>query len=288
MIPALSPVTIGGAPSNLREYIALAERYGFGGVEIDLRAVRTAVEQSSLGAVRTLFEQLDCAPASAGLPVEWRKDDATFEAGVAELRELADLSQQIGCSRICTWLPPTVDEDASLFRDNTARRMRVLADLLAARDLRLGLEFVGPKTLRSGSNAMGANEFIYNLPQTLELISEIAAPAGNVGLLVDSFHWFCTGSNPEELAGLTPEQIVQVHINDAPDKPLDEQIDQERLLPGLGVINLRLFLRTLASAGYRGFVAVETFSAKLKAIGHEVAAERAGDAMERLFMRDGR
>jgi hypothetical protein len=102
--------------------------------------------------------------------------------------------------------------------------------------MRFGLEFVGPETARIGPKAMGPNEFIWTLPQTMDLIGDINAPADNVGLLLDSFHWFCTGSNLSEIENLRAQDVVHVHINDAPDRPLSEQMDFERLLPGDGVI----------------------------------------------------
>jgi sugar phosphate isomerase/epimerase len=283
MVPSLSPVTIGGAPEKLRDYIALAEQCGFGGVEVDMGSVIRAAEESSWDAVKALFEQLAVAPACTGLPVNWRADEATFEEGMAALPVTAKAAREIGCRRVCTWLPPSVNDDPNEFRRNTVDRFRKIAELLGDYGIRFGLEFVGPKTSRIGPKAMGANEFIYNLPQTLDLIRDIDARAANIGLLVDSFHWFCTGSSLDELAALSPKQIVHVHINDAPDVAVDDQLDMQRLLPGEGIIDLRGFLRTLSKAGYRDFVAVETFNKDLTALGREPAAEKAGAAMERIF-----
>jgi len=287
MVPSLSPVTIGGAPENLRDYVALAEQSGFGGIEVDMGSVIRAADESSWDAVKALFEQLAIAPASTGLPVEWRKDDSMFEESLAKLPAYAKAAQQVGCRRICTWLPPAVNDDPKEFRQKCVGRFRKVAEMLGDYALRLGLEFVGPKTLRSGPKAMGASEFIYTIPQTLALIDDIDARAGNVGLLVDSFHWFCTGSKVDELAGLSPKQIVHVHINDAPDVPVDDQIDNQRLLPGDGVIDLRTFLGSLSKAGFRDFVAVETFNKELTSLGRERAAEKAGAAMEKIFGNPG-
>ena len=72
---------------------------------------------------------------------------------------------------------------------------------------------------------------------------------------------------------------MHVHINDAPDKPRDEQRDGERLLPGEGVIDLRSFLGALQKIGYAGPVAVETFSKTLPALGYEEAARRTAEAV---------
>jgi sugar phosphate isomerase/epimerase len=283
MIPSLSPVTIGGAPEKLADYLALAERCGFGGVELSMDTVIRAAEESSWDAVKAMFVQLAVAPASAGLPVDCYGDDAKFNEGMAILPATAKAAQTIGCTRVCTWIPPAINDDPTAYRRRTVERFRKVAEVLGDYGIRFGIEFVGPKTLRVGPKAMGKHEFVYNIPQTLDLIADIDARAGNVGMLVDSFHWFCTGSNYEELAALSPKQIVYVHINDAPKVPIDQQMDMERLLPGEGIIDLNAFIKALTTVGYTEFVAVETFSADLKAMGRDAACEKAGAAMERFF-----
>jgi sugar phosphate isomerase/epimerase len=225
---------------------------------------------------------LEVRPASGGMPVDWRKDNDTFKAGLAALPKLAEAAKNIGCGQVCTWLPPSISADPAEFRAQSAVRFREIAIVLNDYGIRFGLEFVGPKTARVGPKAMGPNEFIYTIPQTLDLIADINAPGDNVGLLVDSFHWFCTGSDLKALGSLTAKQVVHVHINDAPDRPLDEQLDFERLLPGEGIIDLAGFFGTLKRIGYTGFAAVETFSADLKAMGQEKAAAATGAAIEKI------
>jgi sugar phosphate isomerase/epimerase len=51
--------------------------------------------------------------------------------------------------------------------------------------------------------------------------------------------------NAYDILALSPDQIVLVHINDAPDLPPDEQIDNQRLLPGEGIIPLQDMLGAL-------------------------------------------
>jgi len=119
------------------------------------------------------------------------------------------------------------------------------------------------------------------MDQLLEMIDEIGRP--NVGLLVDSFHWFTAGHTVEELVRVPKERVVHVHINDAPDRPRDEQIDMERLLPGEGVIDLAGFLGALRQIGYEDYMGVETFSAELKALTPLAAARRAKAAVDSVL-----
>ena len=48
----------------------------------------------------------------------------------------------------------------------------------------------------------------------LELLAAIDRP--NVGLLLDSFHWYTAEGTLGELQGLTASEVVYVHVNDAP------------------------------------------------------------------------
>ncbi len=65
------------------------------------------------------------------------------------------------------------------------------------------------------------------------------------------------------MKALPKERIVHVHINDAPDRPVEEQVDNERVMPGDGIIDLVGFLRALKAAGYEGAVSVEVLSKTL-------------------------
>jgi sugar phosphate isomerase/epimerase len=279
MISCLNAVTIGGQPP-LKEYIALAQKYGFGGVEFNIGEAAELAKTSSVSDVKALFDEAKIAPATFGMPVDWRKGDSEFEQGMENLPALAQVAQGIGSSRCCTWLPPAIAGDPLEFRNQTRDRFRKIATVLGDYGIRFGLEWVGPYTLRHGPSAMGPNEFIWNIPGTLELIADIDSPQDNVGLLADSFHWFTTGATAEDMKALRPEQIVHVHINDAPDKPRDEQKDGERLLPGDGVIDLRAFLGALTAIGYAGPVAVETFSKEIAALGPDEAARRTAESVQ--------
>lgn len=281
MISCLNAVTIGGAPP-LEEYIALAAKYGFGGIEFGIGDASALAKQITQPAMIDLFRAHGVAPAMFGIPVEWRKDTPSFQEDLKGLPRLARLAQEMGCKKTGTWLPPTVDQDALYFRNQTIRRFHDIASILGDFNIEFALEWVGPYTLRKAGLARGAQEFIWNIPATLELIEDIDAPANNVGLLVDSFHWFTTGATEEDLANLGGK-IVYVHINDAPDLPRDEQIDNERLLPGEGVIDLHGFVRALKTAGYDSFVAVETFSRDLPALGRDEAARRTAESLKGLL-----
>jgi sugar phosphate isomerase/epimerase len=157
--------------------------------------------------------------------------------------------------------------------------LRPTAQALAEHGLRLGLEFIGPYHHRRRA----PHEFIFTPGQMLELAADIAP---NVGLLVDSYHAYTSGTPWKQLAALPSEKIVLVHFNDAANLPLHELKDGERLLPGDGVTDGVGFLKAIQATGYKGPVSVEVFGA-LRGVEPNEAAKRAGAATMKVWRQAG-
>jgi sugar phosphate isomerase/epimerase len=125
-----------------------------------------------------------------------------------------------------TWILPFSDDKP--LEENRAfhiERFTPVAQVLADNGCSLGLEFIGPKTLREGH----PYQFIHTMQAMLDMGAEIGP---NVGLLLDCWHWHTSHSTIEELRALKPEQVVYVHVNDAPQGiDTDEQLDNVRCLP---------------------------------------------------------
>jgi sugar phosphate isomerase/epimerase len=277
MIPTLNAVTAGGG-LPLEKFVTLASRYGLRGAEFSIN------EAQALGApaARAIFDSHNVVPAAFGLPVEWRKDDEQFEAGLIELPLLARTAREMGVDRCATWVLPDSGEPVERYAARSKERLARAAKLLDEQGIRLGLEFIGPHHLRPRADHI----WFYDIAGGLQAAEEIEQMAGtqNVGLLVDCWHWYTSGGTVMDLASIPVEKIVHVHINDAPDIPVEEQVDNVRLLPGqTGVIDIRGFLSTLSALGYNGPVAVEVFSEELKGITSDEAAVRTAAATRKVF-----
>ena len=285
MIPTLNAVTAGsGLP--LADYISLAACNGFSGVDFSIQAVADAVAQNGFDDVASLFEKHKVLPAAFGLPVEWRKDEATYQQGLEQLPQLAKLAQDLDCNRCGTWVLPDNGEPLQEYATRSKKRFAEMAQILTEQGIRLGLEFLGPQHFRPDLD----NTWFYTLPGVIEVIEEIedAYSLENLGVLIDGWHWYTSGETMMDLAAVPLEKIVHVHINDAPDLPIHEQQDKTRLLPGeSGVIDVVGLLKTLGALGYDGPVAVETFSEALSAMPPEEAAHHAGQSMTKIFAAAG-
>lgn len=270
MKPSLNGVILGQGLS-LEEQVGLAARTGFQGVDTGVEALAALIDARSLEGAKEYFASHNVQPACWGLTVEWRGSAEDFQAGIAALPRWAEIARSLDCPRCCTWIIPSINDDPVAFRRLAVERLGECAKVLGDHGCRLGLEWVGPKTCRTG-----AHDFVYRMDQLLDLEADMGQP--NLGLLVDSFHWYTAGHTREELEALRLEQIVHVHLNDAPDRPRDEQIDFERLLPCEGIIDLAGFLGALERVGYTDYLGVETFSKELTALPVEESASRASRA----------
>ena len=267
MIASLSTVTAGSGLS-LSEQVALCARHGFAGLEIGIGAIREMGVENA----RALFQHSNVQPVTFGLPVEWRKDDAAFRADLAQLPMLSRLAADLGISRCTTYVLPSTDAPIEDYSEISTQRFVEIAQILAEQHINLGLEFLGPQQFRPDPNKF----WFYDIAGGLRAADDINQKAGtrNVGLLVDCWHWYASGGRQMDLASIPVEQIVHVHINDAPlGVALPDLVDNVRELPGAtGEIDVRGFLSTLRALGYNGPVAVETFSEKLNAMSPDEAA----------------
>jgi sugar phosphate isomerase/epimerase len=282
MYSTIGPEALGIRGLSLPEAIALARDTGFAGLSFNIRLAAQAVADRGLDAVRAEFARAGVRPALWGLPVTWR-DEEQWEADLRDLPRLASVARDLGAPRTATYMPSGSDERP--FQENFdwhVARLRPIAQVLRDAGCRFGIEYIGPKTFRAAFR----HEFISTLDGLMELIAAIDVP--NVGVMLDSWHLFASGGSLADLDRLTNEDIVVVHVNDAPAGiPWDEQIDTVRTLPmETGVIDLAGFMRALQRRGYDGPVMPEPFSQRVSdmaATDPLAAAREAARSMEELW-----
>ena len=268
-----------GVKASPREAIDLAQRFGFEAVEpaADFLA---KLSDDALAELLADMKSKNLVWASAGLPVEFRNTDAVFQDSLKRLPDFARSLQRAGATRVGTWLSPSHGSVTYLanFRRH-AQRLREVAKVLADHAIRLGLEYVGPKT----SWTAGRFPFIHTMAEMKDLIAEIGCP--NVGFMLDSWHWYTAQETPADLLSLRNADVVCCHLNDAPQGiPVDQQVDNRRDLPAAtGVIDLKTFLGALAEIGYDGPILAEPFRPDLRTLPRDEALALVAAAMKKAF-----
>ncbi|WP_206108199.1 sugar phosphate isomerase/epimerase family protein [Paludisphaera soli] len=268
-----------GVQADLPTAIALAHRHGFRSVAPDAGHLGGLSD----GQVEELLADLKVKGltwGAAALAVDFRGDEEAFRAGMAELPAFAAALARAGATRVGTWIRPGDDRLTYLANlRRHARRLGEVAKVLGDQGLRLGLEYVGPKTAWTASR----HPFVHTLAETRDLIAEIGRD--DVGLVLDSWHWHTAGETADDLQGLANRDVVACDLNDAPRSvPLDQQRDGVRELPGAtGVIDLKAFLSALVALGYDGPVRAEPFNATLRTLPADEAVAAAARSLKRAF-----
>jgi len=265
MFPNLSPGAVGIRPKDVADAVRIAKTHGFKGVDIDIRDP----ERYGIEKTKALLAESGIKLGGWGLPVDVGGDEAKFNADLKELPRWAKSLSQLGCNSFVNYMMSGSNDLP--YKENfelKRKRYREVGLILKDHGCVFGIEFLGPKTIR----AHFKHEFIWNLPQMTELCDAVGT--GNMGVLLDSWHWYTSGGTLDQIRKLRPEQVVYVHINDAPKGvPIDEHIDSQRAMPmETGVIDLPGFLRALKEIGYTGPVTPEPFNNALSQMPADEAA----------------
>jgi sugar phosphate isomerase/epimerase len=268
-----------GIKATQREAIDYAAEFGFDVVDADgryLAGLSDAERSDLLG----YMQSRKVGWAMAGLPVDFRRGDAEFAAGMKDFPAYAKSLQRAGVQRVTTWITPASAQLTYLvnFRVH-AFRLRAIASVLDGNGIRFGVEYVGPKTAWASQRY----PFIHDMATMKELFAEINGP--NVGFVLDSWHWYTSGETKQDVLSLRGSEVVSVDLNDAPAGiAVDQQIDNRRELPAAtGVIKIADFLGALQTIGFNGPVRAEPFNQAVREMPPKQALAAAMASLKKAF-----
>jgi sugar phosphate isomerase/epimerase len=284
MYANLNPNAVGIRTASFEQLAELAARCGFGGVDVPLAALEDDRSADAAGAV---LRRLGLRGGLFPLPANFFSTQQEFDSGLARLSVIAPRAARIGVVR--TYDHIWSGSNDLVFAENWpwhVERLKVLVEMLGRHGIRMGIEFLGPKTLQDGF----AHPFIRTLEQAIELTDAVGA---GLGIVLDTFHWYCSGGTLDQLRSrLDGRRIVNVHLNDArADRQRDEQLDMERAMPlETGVIDAAAVVRVLHEKGYDGPVIVEPFqpaAGRFSKLPSGDAASQVAASLRELFDRAG-
>ena len=268
-----------GVRANQRQALEYAVKYGFDSITPSLGEF----ENKSTAETRewvAIMKEKGVRYGTSGLPVEFRRDQDRFERDLSQLPKRARVLKQMGVTRTATWITPGHRQLTYLQHfKQLERRFREVAKILKDNGISLGLEFVGPRTSRARSRF----PFICTQLGMMELAEAIGT--GNVGLLLDSWHWYTSHGTVDEVLELSSKDVVHVHVNDAPSGvDVDKQMDNRRQLPVTsGVIDMKGFINALVKIGYDGPVECEPFDQELRKMDDGPALQKTVDSLDRIW-----
>jgi sugar phosphate isomerase/epimerase len=235
--------------------IRLAARVGYGGVDWDLGSAKTA----GLDATKALFAELKIIPTIVNLPMArpfpFGGEEPAFKEALTPLAEDAAFVSAVGCTKMMLVLPASTTTPKAEMRKLAVDRLSAISEVLRKTGVRLGIEFLGPLYFRTGrAGGPPAEPFIWNMPEAVALAKETGS---NMGVVLDVWHWHHSNSTIKDILDAGAQRIVHVHVSDAKASAPEDVRDNQRVMPGEGIIDLTAFFQALQKAGYGDGVSPE-------------------------------
>jgi sugar phosphate isomerase/epimerase len=260
--PDSVPLTLWGANligRPLQDRLAAAIAGGFAATTLFPIEIRRGVQDGTPpSAMRGMFAEHGIAVTVVDPLAHWLPGGAPPPplpgddpaAGAFHAAELFALAEAVGAERVTVIAvyEPHVDSAAG------AEAFAALCDRAADHGLRLQLEFI------PGSG-------IADLAHAWEIVR--LADRRNGGLILDSWHFFRSGSDPALLDQIPAERVFSVQIEDAPARPADDLATESlhgRFVPGEGELDLSAFLAPILRRGVPACIGPEVFSDALRSV----------------------
>lgn len=234
--------------ADIETDIKAAQKAGYDFVEIWAAKLRTFLKTREAAELAALFAESEIRPYSINsiehITFRTPKD---YESIKAECAELSRIAGELNCPYIVV-VPGKMPENGGreAIIEESVSVLNELADIASEHGVSLAFEFLGQKDCSV---------------QTLDLCAEIVEACGrdDIGLVLDSFHFYAGGSSFEALSGLDPAKLFIFHINDAEDLPIEQLTDAHRLFPGEGILPLARLKKEFDRIGYDRMVSIEIF-----------------------------
>jgi len=244
--------------------VAIARETGYAGIEA--RAERLLKDPAEVRATVHLVrpaEVFTLNGVALTLQADGRMERRLIED---DLRPRLQICEDLGSPYLLAIPPRAPGLETRRAIPSTRDALELACERADARGIRIAFEFLGFADCPINTPAIAA--------ETVDGIE-------GIDLVLDSCHWHASGSQP--LDAYPVQRVALVHLNDAPDKPLREIEDEDRILPGEGVIKLADLLRELTARGYTGPWSLETFNHAYWREDPQAVAHRGLDALTRLL-----
>jgi sugar phosphate isomerase/epimerase len=267
MIPCISEATL--LPSSFADDVRACAGAGFTAMEVWLTKLETHLENHPVAETRRLLEDRSMSLAAASyqgglLLSQGEQRRVHFD----HFKRRLDLCQSFAIPTLLI-APDFVHQVDSTSLERAVVSLRQAAQWAQTFNVRLALEFRGRET------------FCASMDSALALVN--ACGESNVGICLDTFHYYTGPSKFEDLGLLRKETLAIVQVCDLAGVARELASDSDRIFPGEGDIRLDPIIAHLRAMGYDGYVSLELFNPTLWQIKAEQVAELGFQAVSRLL-----
>jgi sugar phosphate isomerase/epimerase len=262
----------------------MAADFGFDAVNAD----RSFLKERGPDEVIELMKHYDLQPGAFAFSAAFNQchSNTEFDRSLAVFERDLSLCRAAEFKCCVGYVQPSSDRlDYYAHFTLLCERLKRITPLLEMHDVRLGLEFIGPTTMRKKRKY----DFIHTMDGIRSLIAAANAQ-GCVGIKLDALHWHTSGAGLLDIEKLCPQEIVYVEIMDGLGGNYDRFSMPEfhRELPGTtGVIDIIGIIQKLDALGFRGPVVVEPWNERIRAMNPPDAVRSIKSALDFVLEKAG-
>jgi 2-keto-myo-inositol isomerase len=234
--------------ADLETDIKAASAAGYELIEIWAAKLREFLKTKTVADLKRLLEASNLEPYSINsIEHITFRNAADYENIKRETKELSKIANEINCPYVVVVpgkLPNNASEEEVV--EESVKVLNELADIAEKYNVGLAFEFLGQADCSV---------------QTLDLDKKIIERVNreNVGLVIDTFHFYAGNSSFEAIETLDPKKLFIFHINDAENLPKESLTDAHRLYPGEGILPIKEIKKRFDLIGYDRMVSIEIF-----------------------------
>jgi 2-keto-myo-inositol isomerase len=247
--------------ASFEDDLTAYRKAGWTAFEMSIDKARQYIQQHGINDFIKFVKDSGLKPiAATGHVVQTFAEPNQIKANEEDFRKKLDLMSAVECPLVVFGADgpsaiakaPSMSEAGLAERDKTyreqlarfANQVAKLADMAKPKGVTMALEINWCSMCRS----------VVTAAEAIRLINR-----DNVGLLFDTAHFACTPSRLSDL-DLVKGQVVAGHLNDMRNCPPEiRNVNNDRVIPGDGVLPLVAWINKVEECGFRGWHAVEIF-----------------------------
>ena len=252
--------------------IKAASRTGYDWLEIWARKMEAYLSDHSLNDLSDLFQRANVRPLAIN-SVEFITFNSSWEKTntMNLIKKYSEIADRLDCPYIVVVPSPRPSGVSTQeIHEESVSVLSEISNKFKSHKVKFAFEFLG---------------FDWCSVSTLEQDVEIvrAVNRDNVGLILDTFHFYAGGSTLDSIKKADKNKIFVVHINDSENLSKKELQDSHRLYPGEGVIPLREMFARLKEIQYDGPVSIEMFRPEYWSQPPEEVAKKGIEAIRKFL-----
>lgn len=235
--------------SNLATDLELCEKHGYDYIEIrTMDKLPEYLKQYSLEQLSSYFQEHHIKPFALNALVYFNnRSEEDYQQLINEFEQMLEYAKELQVPYIVA-VPLVTKEKIPKkdIKESSVAVLHELAELAEPYGIKLAVEFVGHPECT-----------INTFEQAYDIVQTVDNP--NVGLVLDCFHFHAMNSSIEALKQADISKVFILHMDDTEDFPTGSLVDEDRVWPGHGAIDLEGILTVLKEKGFDGPVTVELF-----------------------------